>query len=219
MLCCAVQLLDSTQFTAAQKDRLLQLREAYLCNVAQLAKARAAFEVDVEPNTCCTLYCSASGNEAPVYTISVRRCYATVLPVERALPSVQAVLMSDSWVLQEEQPSSDDPAGCSETAAAGLRRTSTSVCQLGRLLQQEQMQFLRVSCACPSVYFWICACNSHCIVGSKSSYLEHRIKFIASIRRSGRNQHVFRSPARPAACASSTRLSGTSTLCDVKCGA
>jgi hypothetical protein len=86
-----------------------------------------------------------------------------VLPVERALPILQAVLMSDSWlwVLQEEQPSSDDPAGCSETAAAGLRRTSTSVCQLGRLLQQEQVQFLRVSCTCPSVCFWICACNSH----------------------------------------------------------
>jgi hypothetical protein len=35
--------------------------------VAQLAKARAAFEVDVKPDPCCMLYCSASGNEAPVY--------------------------------------------------------------------------------------------------------------------------------------------------------
>jgi hypothetical protein len=81
------QLLDSAQFTGHQKARLLQLRETYLRNVAQLAKARAAFE--------------------------------------------------------EEQPSSDDPAGLSESAAAGLRRTSTSVCQIGRLLQQEQKLFLR----------------------------------------------------------------------------
>ena len=49
------------------------------------------------------------------------------------------------WMSQEGQPSYDNPAGLSESAAAGLRRTSASVCQIGRLLQQEQKLFLRVS--------------------------------------------------------------------------
>ena len=40
-----MQLLDSAQFTGYQKARLLQLRETYLRNVAQLAKTRAAYEV------------------------------------------------------------------------------------------------------------------------------------------------------------------------------
>ena len=47
-----VQLLDSAQFTGHQKARLLQLRETYLRNVAQLAKARAAYEVKTGLKTC-----------------------------------------------------------------------------------------------------------------------------------------------------------------------
>jgi hypothetical protein len=51
-----VQLLASAQFTGYQKARLLQLREAYLRNVAQLAKARAAYEVKTELKTCCVTW-------------------------------------------------------------------------------------------------------------------------------------------------------------------
>ena len=53
------------------------------------------------------------------------------------------------WMSQEGQPSYDNPAGLSESAAGGLRRTSASVCQIGRLLQQEQKLFLRVSWPAP----------------------------------------------------------------------
>jgi hypothetical protein len=42
-----MQLLESAQLTEAQKAGLLRLREGYLRQVAQLAKARAAHEVRV----------------------------------------------------------------------------------------------------------------------------------------------------------------------------
>jgi hypothetical protein len=52
-------------------------------------------------------------------------------------------------VAQGQLPTSDGPAsisavlGCLE-AVAGLQRTATSVCQIGRLLHLEQALFLRV---------------------------------------------------------------------------
>ena len=96
------------------------------------------------------------------------------------VPITTAVL----WMQQDDQPSSDEPVGLSETAAAGLRRTSTSVCEIGRLLQQEQKLFLRVGCASTSVFclhmYGAHAATAVLVAGIRSAATSSHVRLLPS---------------------------------------
>ena len=149
--------MESAQLTGDQKAELLRQRREYLDTRAQLARARAPYEVS--KHTVLTMTAdmvvlwpmlSARGTVTPQWQLCTRRCcclFSFQLPAQRAADvcfCVQQAQLPDS-----DGTAGGDVASCScLDAAAALPHIATSVVKIGSLLQQEQALFLRVGSIC-----------------------------------------------------------------------